>query len=260
MGVKVVLSDITKAPSFVQMAKTRFRFKKSDNKSKQYMSTLEGIKQIDGKLEKIIIIKMRSDMSLDFTKVLEKINKEKENIMKGGIVLQYFHYSTEFTKNYSIFNHVKFRAQMPDLWFVGRGDVLKEIFQRLYDKATKNAANSVCPEEDIAIEVIYYFNKKLSDAFTFGIEFEFPTIDDISSALKKGKMLSLKPDDISFFILNFIKLYKYTVEFNKLIKERLVMSSSEELEHSIIWRGDLQKDHITDKDFIKYYSNRIVYE
>jgi hypothetical protein len=231
LGCKVILSNQNDSPSSIRFFSKKNLNKKNNlininNKSKQYLSFLKRFKKINQNLNDIIILKIRSDISLSFNKLFKKIEKEKNNIMRGSIIVQYLTHKYFITL-----------ADLPDFWFIGRGDTLFKIFKDLYIKSVNNLSYSDHVHYDISLAIINHFYPCLKINY-FKIE------------KKRDK------NNVFFYkLLLFYKIFLSSIFFKILFFKKKIIPSSKELEFSIIWRGDLKKNY---KD--KFNSENLIFK
>jgi len=251
-GVKVILSDPNKAYSFKKMGDFK-RISKNNvirinNKTKQYYSFLKGLTLVSDNLSESIVIKIRSDMSLDFELLVKEILKKEKFIKNKGLILQYLR------KSQIMLN--KPTPYFPDFWFAGNGETLKKIFEDLYYKSISNKHYSNLAHWDIAIATINYFypDFKVKGCYIYEKKYTSISVKKIPKrTILKFKLKYFK--ELFFKILIFISLIKPTILVNLLISKNLIKTGSEKLENSIIWRGDPKKNYLETKYYKKDNKN-----
>lgn len=258
-GVTVILSDPNKAPSSLKESGSfRHSLKKGnpilmDNRIKQYFSLLEGLNSISDELSKTIIIKIRSDISLNFDRLIEELKNKQTIIENNAIIVQHFS-----TPPVSSFYRKNIRG-VPDFWFVGKGNVLKKIFQDLCYRSINNKEHSHSPHTAITIGIVNFFYPELTNNELSKIRREERSIK-ISEFINN---FSLKYEYFKKIIIRvncYLEYFKIAVKinklFDKLIRKNLIRSCSKKVEYSIIWRGDLQKKYINNKKYKRLFTNK----
>ena len=219
-GVKVVLSDENKAPSFT-IKNSLFL----NNKAKQYLSFLAGINEIKDKLTDVFIVKIRSDITLNLDRMLREIKNKN-----ADLIFQYF-------CAFSLKCKIPY-AYLPDFWFAGKGEILKDIFENLYiDSISDAALQKTLAHYDIALGIISYYHPN-TRLLTDKLKKMFPEKslkEYIIKFFSSFKYVYLKKI-MSNLIFHFIQLY-FILKFNRLILRKKILTCSKDVEYSIIWRG-----------------------
>ncbi|GEM_PF-6274409 len=222
LGAKVVLSNPNDAPALVREGKMTGVLSKN-NKAKQYYSLLRGLQAVEDELSRAIVIKLRSDISLDFDKLFTDIAFHKEKLRSGSLLVQYFRH----------FHRSPFPALwLSDFWFAGRGDVLYSLSEDLYTRALHERSYSESPHRDLAVAAVRYYFPYLPP-IRVGQKSWKVLLQDLFFKLQIFYILSLSKAMVNRFCAALLER-----EMRRVEKKRFLIPASKHIEHSIIWRGD----------------------
>lgn len=259
LGVKAIVSDPSSAKSYKRTGGNLYRLKDSnldsnplfyDNRIKQYYSFLRGLDRLKEEyddLSNLIVIKMRSDIELDFNTLVNFICSNKNLIKKGSLIIQYL---TTFKNCGTIF-----QLHFPDFWFVSNGKTLKDIFEELYFRDLAGKYFSASPHEDIFCSIINqnypFLVSILSFSFPLTTHTELPLSELIRLCFLNGRFKFCK-DILKRFNYYFFHIFSSLIIL-RLYQNKRIIPAPKEVEYSIKWRGDLYLRHILKKD--KFYSD-----
>ena len=216
MGTKVILSDATNAPSVFEKDTPFKNVLAVANKTKQYYSLFHGLKSIKN-LSEHLVIKMRSDMTLDLDKLLTEIYKHRNSLISDSTIL---------------IQHLKYQAHskrlsfwIPDFIFVGRGDVIRHISEDLLIRSLNNDSYSNNPHVDLGNAILRFH-------WPFFPKFNTDS-QSLRKLLKESRLIMLARE-----IINRTAQLVLREKLSFLQRNRLLIPMSKKVQHSIIWRGD----------------------
>jgi hypothetical protein len=214
-GANVILSSSDNAPSIVEKNSPFKGVLSINNKSKQFYSLFQALNSIDD-LSKYIVIKIRSDISVNIDRLIAEINRLEGQIKSGAILVQYLQASKSSEKP---------TLWIPDFLFVGRGDVLHHISKDLLDRSLNDNSYSDSPHIDLGNAILHYHSNI------------FPNLskknESITALMKRLKFVST----IKEFWQRFAK-YILTRKMISLYQNGLLIPAVKGIQHSIVWRGD----------------------
>lgn len=224
IGALVMLSDERDAPSFTHKNSEFTGPLSLNNNAKQFYSIIQGLKLIKHDLKSVVVLKIRSDMTINFDFLFLEIDKRKKEIMNAGILIQYFKCPRGFQSP---------NIWIPDFWFVSRGDVMQSVFTDLFHRSITHTSYSNNPHRDIGNAIIRYH------------WWHLPVVNEKRESLRQLiKNFFTKAQIMNVVVIikdlkNRTFAYFVRKKMTVLDRKKLLIAAPRKLQHSIIWRGDL---------------------
>ncbi|MCH7675858.1 hypothetical protein IH879_13010 [candidate division KSB1 bacterium] len=146
LGAVLVLSNQDSVPVFPRKEKNSSKTIRKGNKARQFYSLLRGLEVMGGDMHDNIVIKIRSDIEIDFNLLFSEIRDHEENLKSGSILVQHLLWSKDRNRP---------ELSLPDFWFAARGDVLHSISKDISSRCSNDSGYDIYSE--FALDVLRYY-------------------------------------------------------------------------------------------------------